>query len=183
MENNFVPYEIAVALKELGFNEPCFTTYDNEGRLRNPFDYPKSEYADNLPYIEDTKEWIYNSDLNNPANFQAAHNPMLLKFFLDNPFTAAPLWQQAFDFFRKKYKLENSVYWANVYRDYRFSINNLNNPKKEGEKPEITNNVESLVLYFRTVFDKEVTKEQLQQVLEPTVEEDEEDLRLIYNRL
>jgi hypothetical protein len=50
-------------------------------------------------------------------------------------------------------------------------------------KPEITNNVESLVLYFRTVFDKEVTKEQLQQVLEPTVEEDEEDLRLIYNRL
>jgi hypothetical protein len=50
-------------------------------------------------------------------------------------------------------------------------------------KPEITNNVESLVLYFRTVFDKEVTAEQLQQVLEPTVGEDEEDLRLIYNRL
>jgi hypothetical protein len=38
-------------------------------------------------------------------------------------------------------------------------------------------------LYFKEVFDKEVTKEQLQQVLEPTVEEDEEDLRLIYNRL
>ncbi len=50
-------------------------------------------------------------------------------------------------------------------------------------KPEITNNVESLVLYFKEVFDKEVTVEQLQQVLEPTVEEDEEDLRLIYNRL
>jgi hypothetical protein len=50
-------------------------------------------------------------------------------------------------------------------------------------KPEITNNVESLVLYFKEVFDKEVTKEQLQQVLEPTVEEDEEDLRLIYSRL
>jgi hypothetical protein len=102
MENNFVPYEIAVALKELGFNEPCFTTYDNEGRLRNPFDYPKSEYADNLPYIEDTKEWIYNSDLNNPANFHAAKNPTLLKFFLDNPFTAAPLWQQAEEWLRNK---------------------------------------------------------------------------------
>ena len=50
-------------------------------------------------------------------------------------------------------------------------------------KPEITNNVESLVLYFAVVFNREVTKEQLQQVLEPTVEEDEEDLRLIYNRL
>jgi hypothetical protein len=100
--NEFLPYEQAVALKELGFNEPCFTTYDNEGRLRNPFDYPKSEYSDNLPYIEDTKEWIYNSDLNNPANFQAAHNPMLLKFFLDNPFTAAPLWQQAEEWLRNK---------------------------------------------------------------------------------
>jgi len=50
-------------------------------------------------------------------------------------------------------------------------------------KPEITNNVESLVLYFKEVFDKEVTAEQLQQVLEPTVEEDEEDLRLIYSRI
>jgi hypothetical protein len=100
--NEFLPYELALALKELGFDEPCFTTYDNEGRLRNPFDYPKSEYADNLPYIEDTKEWIYNSDLNNPANFQAAHNPMLLKFFLDNPFTAAPLWQQAEEWLRNK---------------------------------------------------------------------------------
>lgn len=109
MENNFVPYEIAVALKELGFDEPCFTTYDNEGRLRNPFDYPKSEYADNLPYIEDTKEWIYNSDLNNPANFHAAHNPTLLKFFLDNPFTAAPLWQQAFDFFRVEKNLYSEI--------------------------------------------------------------------------
>jgi len=50
-------------------------------------------------------------------------------------------------------------------------------------KPEITNNVESLVLYFKEVFNREVTAEQLQQVLEPTVEEDVEDLRLIYNRL
>jgi hypothetical protein len=50
-------------------------------------------------------------------------------------------------------------------------------------KPEITNNIDSLVLYFKEVFNREVTAEQLQQVLEPTVEEDEEDLRLIYNRL
>lgn len=50
-------------------------------------------------------------------------------------------------------------------------------------KPEITNNIESLVLYFKEVFDKEVTEEQLRFVLEPTVEEDSEDLRLMYNRL
>jgi hypothetical protein len=50
-------------------------------------------------------------------------------------------------------------------------------------KPEITNNIESLVLYFKEVFDKEVTEEQLRFVLEPTLEEDSEDLRLIYSRL
>lgn len=50
-------------------------------------------------------------------------------------------------------------------------------------KPEITNNIESLVLYFKEVFNKEVTEEQLRFVLEPTLEEDSEDLRLIYNRL
>jgi hypothetical protein len=50
-------------------------------------------------------------------------------------------------------------------------------------KPEITNNIESLVLYFKEVFDKEVTEEQLRFVLEPTIEEDSEDLRLIYSRL
>ena len=50
-------------------------------------------------------------------------------------------------------------------------------------KPEITNDLESLVLYFAVVFNKEVTEEQLRFVLEPTIEEDSEDLRLIYSRI
>jgi hypothetical protein len=29
MESLFVPYEIALALKELGFDEPCFGNYNN----------------------------------------------------------------------------------------------------------------------------------------------------------
>lgn len=50
-------------------------------------------------------------------------------------------------------------------------------------KPEITNNIESLVLYFKEVFQKEVTEEQLRFVLEPTIEEEQEDLKLIYNNI
>ena len=50
-------------------------------------------------------------------------------------------------------------------------------------KPEITNDLESLVLYFAVVFNKEVTVEQLRFVLEPTIEEDSEDLKLIYSRI
>jgi hypothetical protein len=126
MKDQFIPYNLALELKELGFDEPCFTTYDNEGRLRNLFDFPRSEYSNNLPYIEDTKEWIYNSDLNNSANFQAAHNPMLLKFFLDNPFTAAPLWQQAFKWFRKEHDLFAELYSINMgCIEYCFQIVDL----------------------------------------------------------
>lgn len=31
MESLFVPYEIALALKELGFDEPCFGYYNGQG--------------------------------------------------------------------------------------------------------------------------------------------------------
>lgn len=35
MEKEFVSYEMALAFKELGFNEPCFTYYYNDsGKLR-----------------------------------------------------------------------------------------------------------------------------------------------------
>jgi hypothetical protein len=33
MENEFIPYEQALALKELGFDEPCFGYYDEGGNL------------------------------------------------------------------------------------------------------------------------------------------------------
>lgn len=33
MQKEFVPYEQALELKELGFDEPCFGYYDNIGKL------------------------------------------------------------------------------------------------------------------------------------------------------
>ena len=33
MEKEFIPYEIALALKELGFDEPCFANYSPEFNL------------------------------------------------------------------------------------------------------------------------------------------------------
>jgi|31_taG_2_1085359.scaffolds.fasta_scaffold04619_4 hypothetical protein len=33
MKNEFVPYELAIKLKELGFDEPCFGYYDGGGNL------------------------------------------------------------------------------------------------------------------------------------------------------
>ena len=33
LDKDFVPYEEALALKELGFNEPCFAWYNENGTL------------------------------------------------------------------------------------------------------------------------------------------------------
>ena len=94
MNREFVSYEEALALRELGFNEPCFTSYDDEKRLRNPFDYKNSDYYLSVPYIEDSRHWIFNSELT-IENFIGNKD-------LYTQFIAAPLYQQAFRWFREK---------------------------------------------------------------------------------
>jgi hypothetical protein len=101
MTKEFVPCEQALALRELGFDEPCFTSYDDEGDLRNPFDYSNSEYDHNRSYIGDTKHFVYNSELT-IDNFIG--NKDLYK-----QFTAAPLYQQAFRWFRDNHGLHHEI--------------------------------------------------------------------------
>jgi len=68
MKNQFVPYELAVKLKELGFDDPCFA------RFR------KGEFQLNTlgKAIEHNSQQIVIGDV------------------------SAPLWQQAFDWFREE---------------------------------------------------------------------------------
>ena len=83
MEKEFVSYEMALELKELGFNEPCFTYYYNvTGKLRT-----------NLSV-----------DIDNDMNY------MLNKKL---GITLAPTFSQALRFFREKYKLEGAIYRLN----------------------------------------------------------------------
>jgi len=39
MEKEFIPYEEALALKELGFNEQCLSFYTAEGKFSNELSY------------------------------------------------------------------------------------------------------------------------------------------------
>ena len=67
IKNEFIPYEQALALKELGFDEPCF-----------------GHYWENLFYYETTH-----------------HHPSTMP---NSPESClAPLYQQAFRWFREKY--------------------------------------------------------------------------------
>jgi hypothetical protein len=90
MKNEFIPYEQALDLKELGFDEECLTSYHNDGTLMD---------------IWSVMGFVTNSSLRDPQEFSANSNSKLLKDYIDNPFTAAPLYQQAFRWFREKYDL------------------------------------------------------------------------------
>jgi hypothetical protein len=69
MEKEFVPYELAIKLKELGFDEPCF-----------------SFYIDVDKFLYTNQKW--------------------LDYNLNSRRISAPLYQQAFRWFREKYGFE-----------------------------------------------------------------------------
>jgi len=78
MEKEFIPYEQALALKELGFNEPCFGRFDGRGKHKGKIWYEMPNTGqDSIPVGD----------------------------------VLAPLYQQAFRWFREKYKLQAEIIW------------------------------------------------------------------------
>lgn len=78
MKNEFIPYEQALALKELGFNEPSFKAYDSKGVLQKC----TSDYWD-----------ISSLNIINEAT-------------TSNLKVLAPTFSQAFRWFREKHDLD-----------------------------------------------------------------------------
>ena len=79
MKNEFIPYEEALALKELGFDEPCLGLYSLQGSP-NPI-LIKGESFTNT----DKVEILYGEEC------------------------TAPLYQQAFRWFREKYDIQSYI--------------------------------------------------------------------------
>lgn len=79
MKNEFVSYEIALSLKELGFNEPCFFAFDNCSTPMRCTDLR-------------TNEQKFNG-----VNYNSSS------------YTSQPTFSQAFKFFRDKFKLFSYV--------------------------------------------------------------------------
>ena len=86
MEKEFVTYEIALDLKELGFDEPCFGYYIGG-------DWDHDEYDMTFQFQIDLSKGNY---------------------LLDDKKCTAPTFSQAFKWFREKYKIECYVncYWS-----------------------------------------------------------------------
>lgn len=94
MEKEFIPYEQALALKELGFDEPCFGFYQENNNLVNKLIQKKQKEQDEFSEL-------------------------------------APLYQQAFRWFRKKYKLNSRITENISDNKYFYCIEKLNVTKHE----------------------------------------------------
>jgi hypothetical protein len=90
MNKEFTPYEQALALKELGFDEPCFAKYTF------------------IP--EDEINWftIPEQGITNKTTFGSSKN-YNSKSFEEEGTISAPTFSQAFRWFREKYGLYHSV--------------------------------------------------------------------------
>ena len=108
MKTEFVLYELALELKQLGFDEPCFGFYDESLYFPNN----ENQYGTFCNQILDTSS------------------------------CSAPLYQQAFRWFREKYKLsglieigtqEYSFFIFNESEDSREVSSNINGSYEEAE--------------------------------------------------
>jgi len=101
MTQEFVTYEQALSVKELGFDEPCLAFYDGKNTESVYFNHLRNASGDYIPFQKHDR----------------------LKWF------GAPLKQQAFRWFREKHGLY-SVIDGLEHRQY-YKITQLNSHSKE----------------------------------------------------
>jgi hypothetical protein len=114
---DFIPYEQAFALKELGFDEPCFGYYV-DGELRG-INLGMEELGGVEPYYQRFGfHTLSNHDIDNPNKIVVT----------------APTFSQAFRWFREKYDLFGVVEGKGYdhKRYYVYSINGKWHPSRPG---------------------------------------------------
>lgn len=103
MEKEFIPYEQALALNELGFDEPCYGAYNS----KKQWERASSDYWDNGSLFR----------INEATTSELE--------------VLAPLYQQAFRWFREKcsitFYIESPYHKSFLWR-YSIELNDLNNP-------------------------------------------------------
>ena len=118
MTQEFIPYESAQALKELGFDEKCFATYrTNAVGSKKPFEH----------------------DLDYHTKVEMSSNviPINSEYTEESKWISAPLYQQAFRWFREKYNIQGYIYSSTVrgnaektkqFTGYIWNINGIDMP-------------------------------------------------------
>lgn len=93
MEKEFIPYEQALTLKELGFDEPCLGFYDGKGNTNLYFNKVRDASGDFKPFVRSER----------------------LTWF------GAPTFSQAFRWFREKFDYHHTIQHNKKYVGIAYS--------------------------------------------------------------
>lgn len=113
LKDQFVSREIAIKLKEKGFNEPCISVYRNFNLY---FDKMISGYESD---VSESNDFSTNTSLD---NFDVNKKDK------SNYWITAPLLTQVIDWFREKHNLYIEI--RADYNDYTFCINSKDHNNK-----------------------------------------------------
>ena len=94
MENEFVPYELALRMKRLGFDESCFAYY-KDGKITGVNKWDREDWGFHV---------ITNKEVTN----------------VTSEIVLAPLFQQAFRWFREKHQLWFRPDYYDELKEYNF---------------------------------------------------------------
>ena len=145
LEKEFVPYEQALALKELGFNESCLAHLIGfgDGTIEN------GKYVINYQQVFYPNDFIESDD---KAEELGLH-----------PFgiCGVPLYQQAFRWFREKYGLRNSITdfiddETGIEWDYEIAIIGTDLDERGNYKPLVDYSVDDETRKFKTYEEAEL---------------------------
>jgi len=104
IKKEFIPYEQALALKQLGFDEPCFAYY-RDGRITGVNKWDREDWGFHV---------ITNKEITN----------------ITSEIVIAPTFSQCFRWFREKYGLFGYSY-PNDYQKYGYRIVLVKNPENQ----------------------------------------------------
>ena len=103
MEKEFVPYEHALELKEIEFNEPCFMFYEQETSSK---------------YLQKGIDDEYWGDYSEPRDWNSIPNKPWKPFC---QCVSAPTFSQAFRWFREKYDFHYTIQRSKKYVGIAYS--------------------------------------------------------------
>ena len=116
MDKEFVPYEPSLALKELGFDEPCLTYYFSDGAFNDAAEEDYTLHPGDPRFYSDT----------NSSLAEYCENELKYKAI------SAPTFSQAFRWFRKNHKLGAIVsqFGYGIEDEYGQIIYNIDDDEK-----------------------------------------------------
>jgi hypothetical protein len=132
LEKEFVPYEQALALKELGFDEPCLAFYNHQSIL--------------IMMAQENEEEV--------STWKNSYVPLGKQY-------AAPTFSQAFRWFREKHGLRNSITdfiddETGIEWDYEIAIIGTDLDEKGNYKPLVDYSVDDETRKFKTYEEAEL---------------------------